>query len=148
MSKSSDFDPWSLPRMPLPGSKFTPFPAFFFPQPWNADVHQTPTGGSKTLIINTYKRIQVISYFVGKLAFVTSQMFESALIPGWTSHQHVSIFQRKNFKKGKLWPMQIYFPSQFSALCFNSIIKVTQIYLSSPHPTPTIHTPPHGPVSK
>lgn len=54
-----------------------------------------------TLIINTHKRIQVISYFVGKLAFVISQTFESALIPGWKSHQHVSIFQGKNFKKKK-----------------------------------------------
>ena len=55
-----------------------------------------------TLIINTRKRIQVISYFVGKLAFVISQILSLLLSLAGSLTNMCQYFKEKIKKKKKL----------------------------------------------
>ena len=63
-----------------------------------------------TLIINTRKRIQVISYFVGKLAFVISQILSLLLSLAGSLTNMCQYFKEKIKKKKMLLAMQMYSP--------------------------------------
>lgn len=72
-----------------------------------------------TLIINTRKRIQVISYFVGKLAFVISQILSLLLslagsLTNMCQYFKEKIKKKKSFEPCKCIPLYKIFKAQFS----------------------------------